>query len=120
MSLDSNVMVPRRRVIEMWEAPEPVPDPLFAAAVERILEVQFVEWVRELDMPHVVVCSDPVTGTVSLQGPYPTALAAACAAQRDQDREDEQPEVEHRMVFSVAPLLAPDNLSDSEDTAAAS
>lgn len=90
----------------MWDDPKLTPDRLLAAAIERIMESQFADWVRELDRPHVVVCKDPFSGSISLQGPYPTALAAASAAERDRQSEETQPESE-RMTFTVAPLLSP-------------
>lgn len=39
--------------------------------------------VAELDMPHIVVCRDTETGSVSYSGPFATGLAALVFAERE-------------------------------------
>lgn len=60
--------------------------------------------VAELDQPHVMICMDPATGAWSLQGPFPDALSAAVAAQRDHDAEYDARGTGGGLRFSVAPL----------------
>ncbi|WP_193612773.1 hypothetical protein [Nocardioides lijunqiniae] len=38
--------------------------------------------VAELDVPHVVICTELPGGATTCRGPYPDALAAATAAER--------------------------------------
>jgi hypothetical protein len=60
---------------------------------------------EEIEMPHIVLCTDPETGTTSYSGPYPNGLAALAAADRDERREVATG-VEEPMRYSVAALLA--------------
>jgi hypothetical protein len=55
--------------------------------VERLVEEIVVETLmEELDLPHVMVCRDD-TDSITLVGPYPTALAAVEAAARAEAQE---------------------------------
>jgi hypothetical protein len=73
------------------EPDQPTTGPLARLLIDSVV----AESVREIDLPHVVVVHDPVTGTSSMQGPFPNGLAALVAA----DAEDPS------MQVSVAPLL---------------
>lgn len=62
--------------------------------------------VRDMDLPHVLVCTDHTTNSVSLSGPYPDGLAALCAAEADHVLERRQ-DPDSCMVFSVIALVPP-------------
>lgn len=57
----------------------------------------------EVDLPHIVICHDIDTGSVSYEGPFPDGLAALVFAEResaaDQEQNDGIP-----LVFKVAAL----------------
>jgi sugar phosphate isomerase/epimerase len=96
------------------EAPGPDELPETDYLVEPILrllrERLVAEAVAELDLPHVVICTHLDTGATSIQGPYPDALAAAEAAQRDHDAlaRDTTPGSEGRLKYTVVPLIEAD------------
>lgn len=72
-----------------------------ALLVRRLVE----EAVAELDLPHVVICTHVATGITCYQGPYPDALAAATAAERDIVGLG-GPDGEGELRFTIAPLTA--------------
>jgi len=57
----------------------------------------------ELDLPHIVICSDTDTGAISYEGPFPDGIAALVFAEResavDQELNDGVP-----LTFKVAAL----------------
>jgi len=59
---------------------------------------------EEIDLPHIVVCSDRETGAVSYSGPFPDGLTALVAAEREATL-DRRGITEAPMEFSVAALL---------------
>jgi hypothetical protein len=71
--------------------------------VDRLLEEVVVQGLLEdLDLPHVVVCRTG-TGSTTLMGPFPTALAALEAAARDEAQERaEDPDTD--LTFAVQAL----------------
>ncbi|MET3962902.1 hypothetical protein ABIE44_002836 [Marmoricola sp. OAE513] len=63
--------------------------------------------VAEMEMPHIVVCLDEETGSVSYSGPFPDGLTALVFAERESavDRElNDGPQ----LLFSVAALYPTD------------
>lgn len=73
---------------------------------QRLVDMLVRGAVTDMDLPHVLVCTDHATGAVSCSGPYPNGLAALCAAEADhvlERREDSG----SSMVFSVMPLVPP-------------
>ncbi|WP_134742311.1 hypothetical protein [Nocardioides sp. 503] len=62
--------------------------------------------VAELDVPHVVICTEVPGGATSCRGPYPDALAAATAAERHRTSLGAWAG-EQTWSVAVAPLLAP-------------
>lgn len=60
--------------------------------------------VAEVDLPHIVVCRDPETRTTSYSGPFPTAVDALVAAERE-GAEDRRVGAGPPMEFSVAALF---------------
>lgn len=62
--------------------------------------------VEEMDHPHVVVCTDRISQTVSYSGPYEDGLAALVAAERDHQTE-KTADPSNSLSFSVVPLLHP-------------
>lgn len=61
---------------------------------------------RELDLPHAVVCRDQSSGVESFSGPYPSGLAALCAAEAEHLVEFGH-DPDSSMVFAVVPLMPP-------------
>lgn len=57
----------------------------------------------EIDLPHLVVCTDPETGTVTYQGPFADAMTALVRAEHesivDRNLNDGPP-----LVFTVAAI----------------
>jgi hypothetical protein len=89
-------------------ASTPAPDDRPPAAphsdpVDRLVEDIVVQSLLEdLDLPHVVVCRTG-TGSTTLMGPFPTALAALEAAARDEAQERaEDPDTD--LAFGVQAL----------------
>lgn len=72
----------------------------------RLLDMLVRDSVRDMDLPHVLVCTDHTTSSVSLSGPYPNGLAALCAAEADHVSERRQ-DPDSCMVFSVIALVPP-------------
>jgi len=72
----------------------------------RLVDMMVCDAVRDMDLPHVLVCTDHTTSSVSLSGPYPNGLAALCAAEADHVLEHRQ-EPDSSMVFSVIALVPP-------------
>lgn len=92
------------------------PGPAWTAEVAaRLIEHLVRSGVDELDQPHVVVCTDPATGSSSYLGPYPDALSAAVAAEvgREVAATDADPRAGDadpltHLRFTVAPLQGAD------------
>lgn len=80
---------------------------------ERLVDMLVCGAVREMELPHVLVCTDHATSSVSLSGPYPNGLAALCAAEADHVLERRQ-DPDSSMVFSVVALVPP-GASDLRD-----
>lgn len=77
---------------------------------ELLLGVLTREAMQDVDLPHAVVCLDPVTGVASYSGPYDNGLAALWAAESDH-QDDLAAEIGGpSMVFSVVPLCRPREL----------
>lgn len=74
------------------------------AVANLVWEHLIEEAITELDRPHLVICTHTATGVSSYQGPYRDALAAAIAAQQDQDCLT-GPDGVSALRFTVAPLL---------------
>lgn len=62
---------------------------------------------EEIDLPHIVVCSDLETGAVSYSGPFRDGLSALVFAQRESDL-DRTANTGRPMQFSVAALFPAD------------
>ena len=62
------------------------------------------ESMREVEAPHVVVCTDTESGTASYQGPYRDGMAALAAAEAEAG---DLGTTYSGLRFSVAPLLSP-------------
>jgi len=77
-------------------SPEASPDWLFALLTKALAS--------DPDSPHVVVCTDPRTDYLGITGPYPSALAAAVAAEEEERLRgaDEEP-----LHYQVMPLMRP-------------
>jgi hypothetical protein len=54
------------------------------ASLERMwAEQAFVEFREDIDQPHVVVRTDPATGSMTSHGPYPDVFSALAAIETD-------------------------------------
>lgn len=62
--------------------------------------------VAELDLPHLVVCRDDDTGSVSYSGPFPDGISALVFAEREAAVDRELNEGA-RLRFTVATLHPP-------------
>ena len=69
-----------------------------------VLDSLVSESMREVESPHVVVCTDTESGTESYQGPYRDGLTALVAAEAEAD---DLGTAVSGLRFSVAPLLSP-------------
>jgi hypothetical protein len=54
-------------------------------ANEFLLDAVGAVEVAELDLPHIVVCRDDETGTISYSGPFPDGLTALAFAERESE-----------------------------------
>jgi len=73
---------------------------------QRLVDMLVCGAVRDMDLPHVLVCTDHTTSSVSLSGPYPDGLAALCAAEADHVLERRQ-DPDSSTEFSVIALVPP-------------
>lgn len=71
---------------------------ILSLLMERILQQESAE----MDSPHVLICHAVGTGIVSYQGPYPTGLHAAVAAEAEARLEGASGA---SLAFTIAPLL---------------
>jgi hypothetical protein len=71
---------------------------------DAFLDLLFVHMVeeslREMALPHAMVCRDIETGISVHEGPYPDGFAALCAAEREASNPESA-----GMTFTVVPLL---------------
>jgi hypothetical protein len=70
--------------------------------VHLVLDSLVGESVREIDLPHLVLCTDLETGAVSYEGPYPDGMTALAAAESESTELDAEVS---GFRFTVAPLL---------------
>lgn len=73
---------------------------------QRLMDMLVCGAGSDIDLPHVLVCTDHATGAVSFSGPYHNGLAALCAAEADHVSERRQ-DSDSSMVFSVRSLVPP-------------
>lgn len=73
---------------------------------DRVMDALVGDSVREIDLPHAVVCTDRVTGVESFLGPYPSGLAALCAAEAERLLELRH-DPGSPTVFTIVPLTPP-------------
>jgi hypothetical protein len=50
---------------------------------QRLVEADVEEALRELELPHVVVCFDPQTASLTVEGPFDEGLSALRMAEDD-------------------------------------
>lgn len=58
-------------------------DPVSELVEEFLARALGAAAVGEIDLPHIVVCRDEETGTVSYSGPFPDGLTALVFAERE-------------------------------------
>ena len=82
---------------------EPAPE-LHGPALRRVFDHLVFDAVRRLDTPHLVIIRSGYS--TQFCGPFPDALAAACAAEVELAGNASLPR-EERVEVTVAPLIAP-------------
>ncbi|GAA4081670.1 hypothetical protein GCM10023066_11970 [Nocardioides kongjuensis] len=70
----------------------------------RLVEILVADEVAQLDHLHIVILRSSLT--TQFVGPFPDAIAAACAAEVE-IQTNEQLAEEDRLCITVAPLLSP-------------
>ena len=56
---------------------------LGAEFYQRLIDADVAEALREFELPHVIVCFDPQTGNLTVEGPFEEGLAAIRMAEDD-------------------------------------
>jgi hypothetical protein len=79
-----------------------VDEVLLAELREAMVEADMREALREFELAHVVVCFDPISGYLTVEGPYEDGLAAVQMAEED-SRADQV--LRAGFTYLVLPLL---------------
>ena len=72
------------------------------------------EALREIDLPHIVICRDPETGVASYTGPYRDGLEALIFAERESER-DLEFNPDGAMKFEVSALFPVENVAPEQE-----
>lgn len=81
-----------------------VDDGAVLAAGRGIIDGTLRADVALMDGPHILVCTDSVTGTTTYTGPFPTGYDALAELEEHESGQQTQPGV-RTVVCSLAPLL---------------